>query len=99
MGKCQEMLDLLTWLRMDGGVNFYGADVPDSTSSALPAIKAAVAFLDQVDPDYSAHLRADLLPLFDYLPADRSGIAQAASGAPCLHRPDRRRTLGTDRAH
>lgn len=82
MGKCQEMLDLLAQLRMDGGLRFYGADVPDSASSARPAVEAAIGFLDDADPDYATHLRTDLLPLFGYLPADRSGIAQAA---PALH--------------
>ncbi|MFD6444008.1 erythromycin esterase family protein [Promicromonospora sp. NPDC060204] len=82
MGRCQEMLDLLAWLRTDGGVRFYGADVPDSAASARPAVEAMEAFLADVDPGYAAHVLADLLPLFDYLPADRSGIAQAA---PALH--------------
>lgn len=78
MGRCQEMLDLLAWLRQDGSVRFYGCDVPDSASSALPAVRAALPLLDAGDPEFAAHVRADLLPLFGYLPRDRTGLAQAA---------------------
>lgn len=82
MGRCQEMLDLLTWLRTTGGMRFYGADVPDSAASARPAVAAVAGFLDDADPGYAARVRTELLPLFDYLPTDRTGIAQAA---PALH--------------
>jgi len=82
-GACQEMLDQVTWMREQHArgvapVRFIGMDVPDSSSSALPGILTALALLDDADPQYAAHVRATLLPLFAYLPADRTGLAQAA---------------------
>lgn len=82
-GACQEMLDQLTWMREQHArgtipVRFVGMDIPDSSASALPGIHAALGLLDDVDPHYAAHVRDTLLPLFAYLPADRTGLAQAA---------------------
>jgi erythromycin esterase len=57
-------------------------DVPGSSATALPAVEASLALLDDVDPAYAKTVRASLLPLFDYLPTDRSGLAWAA---PALH--------------
>ncbi|MDX3192802.1 erythromycin esterase family protein [Streptomyces sp. MN03-5084-2B] len=87
MGKCAEMRDQLTWMREhnrthDRKIRFYGMDIPDSSASARPGVVAALAFLDEADPAYAAAARRKLLPLFDYLPADRSGLAWAA---PALH--------------
>jgi erythromycin esterase len=81
MGKCAEMRDQLTWMR-DAGVRFYGMDVSDSAASARPAVDACLAFLADADPAYAEAVRASLLPLFDYLPEDRAGLAWAA---PALH--------------
>ncbi|MDQ0648250.1 erythromycin esterase [Microbacterium natoriense] len=82
-GKCQEALDLVVWMRdralAGEPVRFYGMDVPDSAASALPAVQEVVRFLDRADPPYADHLRATLLPAFDHLPADRSGLARAAT--------------------
>lgn len=83
MGKCREMRDQLEWLRAhnaahDRKVRFYGMDVSDSAASAKPALDACLSFLDEVDSAYAGTVRAKLLPLFDYLPADRSGLAWAA---------------------
>jgi len=83
MGKCAEMRDQLDWLHSyhaRGGrrVRFYGMDVSDSSASARPAIKAVVEYLDKVDPAYAMSVRGRLLPLFDYLPADRTGLAWVA---------------------
>lgn len=83
MGKCVEMREQLEWMRAynashDHKVRFYGMDVPDSSASALPSIKAALSLLDDVDPAYAQVVRTSLMPLFDYLPADRSGRAWAA---------------------
>jgi len=87
MGKCAEMRDQLTWIRdynaaHDRKVRFYGMDVPDSSVSARPAVVAALSFLDEADPAYAAVVRERLLPLYDYLPSDRTGLAWAA---PALH--------------
>jgi erythromycin esterase len=87
MGKCAEMREQLSWLRAyntthDSKVRFYGMDVSDSSASARPGVEACLTFLDEVDPAYAATVRASLLPLFDYLPADRSGLAWAA---PAIH--------------
>jgi erythromycin esterase len=87
MGKCAEMRDQLEWMRAynathERRIRFYGMDVPDSAASALPAVEAGLAFLDDVDPAYATAARRTLLPLFDYLPADRGGLAWAA---PTLH--------------
>jgi erythromycin esterase len=87
MGKCAEMRDQLTWMRdhnaaHDRKVRFYGMDVPDSSASALPGVTASLSFLDEADPAYASEVRERLLPLFDYLPSDRSGLAWAA---PALH--------------
>jgi erythromycin esterase len=53
-------------------------DIPDSSASALPGVLAALDVLDEADPHYAAHVRTTLLPQFDCLPADRTGLAQAA---------------------
>ncbi len=81
MGKCAEMRDQLEWMR-SRGVRFYGMDVPDSAASARPAVEACLTFLDDADPSYATAARAALLPLFAYLPADRTGLAWSA---PALH--------------
>ncbi|MGW4063438.1 erythromycin esterase family protein [Amycolatopsis sp. NPDC004747] len=83
MGKCAEMRDQLTWMREhnrthDRKLRFYGMDIPDSSASARPGVVAALAFLDEADPAYAAAARRKLLPLFDYLPSDRTGLAWAA---------------------
>ncbi|MEU5260969.1 erythromycin esterase family protein [Amycolatopsis sp. NPDC021455] len=87
MGKCAEMRDQLGWLREynrthDRKIRFYGMDLPDSSASALPGVVAALAFLDDADPAYASAVRRNLLPLFDYLPPDRTGLAWAA---PAIH--------------
>jgi erythromycin esterase len=76
-GRCDEMREHLPWLR-EHGVRFYGMDVSGSSGSAVPAIEACLPLLDEVDPGYAKVIRATLLPLFDYLPADRTGRAWAA---------------------
>lgn len=76
-GKCDELGEQLDWLRAHR-VRFYGLDLSDSSASAGPAVRAVVSYLDTVDPAYAAGLRERLLPLFDYLPADRTGLAWAA---------------------
>ncbi|WP_163506219.1 erythromycin esterase family protein [Fodinicola acaciae] len=96
MGKCAEMRDQLGWMRAhnlnnDRKIRFYGMDVPDSTASALPAVRAALAFLDKADPSYAAAVRERLQPLFDYLPVDRTGLAWVA--------PALRAYLALDVAH
>lgn len=82
-GKCQETLDLVAWMRerAAGGdpVRFFGMDVPDSAASAAPAVRELIVFLDQADPACAEHLRSTLLPAFAHLPADRSGLARAAT--------------------
>ncbi|MEQ7123958.1 erythromycin esterase family protein [Actinopolymorpha sp. B11F2] len=87
MGTCAEMGDQLAWMRSfnashERAVGFYGMDLPDSSASALPAVSASMEFLDEVDPAYAEVARRTLLPLFDYLPTDRTGLAWAA---PTLH--------------
>lgn len=82
-GHCEEMLDQLTWMReravsTGSAPRFAGMDLPDSSASALPGVLAALDTLDAADPEYAAHARATLVPLFDYLPRDRTGLAQAA---------------------
>lgn len=82
-GKCQESLDLLTWMRernVSGAppVRFYGMDLPDSAASALPAIVAVHEFLQTADPYYAAHIDDTLLTAHGFLPDDRSGLARAA---------------------
>lgn len=77
MGQCTELRDQMAWLR-DHKVRYYGMDIPDSSASARPAIQAILPFLDDVDPDYAAAVRQRLLPLFDYLPTDRTGLAWVA---------------------
>src|SRR5690606_36345378 len=85
-GQCEEMREQLLWLRarnQDGAaIHYYGMDLADSSASARPAVRAVLSSLDRVDPAYADHTRARLLPLLDYLPADRTGIAWAA---PALH--------------
>jgi erythromycin esterase len=85
-GRCEEMRDQFLWLRArnqrGAAVHFYGMDLADSSGSARPAVRAVLSYLDRVDPACAEHTRAGLLPLFDYLPADRTGIAWVA---PALH--------------
>lgn len=87
MGKCAEMRDHLEWMRSynathDRRIQFYGMDIPDSSASTRPSIEAGLALLDDIDPDYAAAVRRSLMPLYDYLPADRTGLAWQA---PALH--------------
>jgi erythromycin esterase len=87
MGRCAEMREQLEWMRAynashDHKVRFYGMDVPDSSASALPSVEAVLSLLDDVDAAYVQVVRTSLLPMFDYLPVDRSGRAWAA---PALH--------------
>ncbi|MDR2320462.1 MAG: erythromycin esterase family protein [Microbacterium sp.] len=82
-GACQEMLDQLTWMRERTATGrsvprWYGMDLPDSSASAVPGVLAALDVLDETDPHYAAHVRETVLPLFGYLPDDRTGLAQAA---------------------
>jgi erythromycin esterase len=81
MGLCEEMRGQLEWLRQYQ-IPFYGMDPSDSSTSARPAIRIAVDYLDRVDPTYAEGVRQRLFPLFDYLPTDRSGLAWQA---PALH--------------
>jgi erythromycin esterase len=83
MGECAEMRDHLMWMRKhnlghDRKIRFYGIDIPDSSASALPGVMAALSFLDEADPAYAAAVRQRLLPLFGYLPGDRTGLAWSA---------------------
>jgi erythromycin esterase len=87
MGKCAEMRDQLVWMREhnrthERKVRFYGMDLPDSSASARPGVVAALSFLDEADPAYASAARRHLLPLLEYLPADRTGLAWAA---PAIH--------------
>lgn len=86
-GKCQEMLDLVVWMRergreSDTPLRLYGMDVPDSAASPLPALHAVATFLDDVDPEYAAFIRRHLIAMHAYLPEDRTGLARAA---PAIH--------------
>jgi erythromycin esterase len=76
-GRCAEMRDHLRWMR-SSGVRFYGMDVSGSSGSTVPAIEACLPLLDEVDPGYAKVIRSTLLPLFDYLPTDRTGHAWIA---------------------
>jgi erythromycin esterase len=76
-GRCREMRDQLDWMRAHQ-VSFYGMDVPGSSGTTVPAIEACLPLLDDVDPAYAMVIRSTLLPLFDYLPSDRSGVAWVA---------------------
>lgn len=78
MGRCAEMRGQLEWMRTQGGLRFYGMDVPGSSATNEPAIEACLPLLDDVDPPYAKIVREKLLPLFDYLPSDRSGRAWVA---------------------
>lgn len=87
MGRCSEVRDQLSWMREVNStarrrIRFYGMDPSDSSASAMPAVERVVSYLDTVDPAYAANLRQRLMPLFDYLPSDRSGFAWTA---PALH--------------
>jgi erythromycin esterase len=53
-------------------------DISDSSASARPAVTTCLTYLDQVDSAYADRVRTSLLPLFDYLPTDRTGLAWAA---------------------
>ena len=96
MGKCQEMLDQVSWMREynarhGGTLSFYGMDLPASSATALPGVEGCLPLLDHVDPPYAEVVRSRLLPLFGYLPEDNSGLAWAA---PAIHA-----YLALDQAH
>ncbi|MFJ3956043.1 erythromycin esterase family protein [Arthrobacter sp. NPDC090010] len=103
-GKCQEMIDQLAWMReqvLHGApLHFYGLDLPDSGSSALPGVLSALEVLDDADPEFATHVRAAVLPFFEYLPQDRSGLAQAAPSIQAyLALPETERFAFTARLH
>src|SRR5262249_43253559 len=58
MGRCQEMGDLLDWLRRhnatatSGSVRFYGLDLPGSVASVRPALEVPAAYVESVDPGF-----------------------------------------------
>ncbi|WP_043714303.1 erythromycin esterase family protein, partial [Kutzneria sp. 744] len=76
-GRCAEMRDHLRWMRANG-IRFYGMDISGSSGNTVPAIEACLPLLDEVDPSYAKVVRSTLLPLFDYLPVDRTGHAWVA---------------------
>lgn len=54
-GRCAEMRDQLEWIRAwnvgrERPVNVYGLDLPGSLGSVAPALDAAAAYLDRVEP-------------------------------------------------
>ena len=84
MGRCTEVRDQLGWMRnrnatTEQRIRFYGMDPSDSSASAAPAVASVASYLDKVDPPYAANLRERLLPLFGYLPSDRTGFVWAAA--------------------
>ncbi|GAA1658087.1 erythromycin esterase family protein [Fodinicola feengrottensis] len=79
MGRCAEMRDQLRWMRaQELPVHFYGMDIPDSSASSRPATQTALTYLDKVDQPYADAARGRLMPLYDYLPTDRGGLAWSA---------------------
>lgn len=57
MGLWTQMGDQLTWMREHNSsaarpVGFYGIDLPGSMVSMLPGLDAALAYLEQADPDF-----------------------------------------------
>jgi erythromycin esterase len=52
MGLCDEVGDLLEYLRARGDVRFYGIDLPGSMGSLLPALEPLAGYLAEVDPAY-----------------------------------------------
>lgn len=79
-GKCREMRAQLEWMRSwnaghEHKVRFYGGDLPGYAVSSRPATEIVLDFLDEVDPAYAGSLRRTLLPLYDYLPEDLTGLA------------------------
>ncbi|MFI9379573.1 erythromycin esterase family protein [Kutzneria sp. NPDC052558] len=82
-GQCDEARGQLEWMRsLNGRVHFYGMDVPGSSATPEPAIEACMPLLDWVDAGYAKVVREQLLPLFDYLPPDRSTLLWVV---PALH--------------
>ncbi|WP_395245187.1 erythromycin esterase family protein [Agromyces sp. MMS24-K17] len=82
MGKCQELLDQLAWMRRHNlaaarPLRFHGIDLSASAASARPAVEVVAEILDRIDPGYSAVVRETLLPRFDHLPPE-GGLAWAA---------------------
>lgn len=76
MGDCTELRDQLIWLR-EHRIGFHGIDIPGSAATALPAVKVCLSFVEEVDPVYAKRIRSEILPLFDYLPERRDGMAWA----------------------
>ncbi len=67
MGRCQEMADLVDWLRAHnkqtqmpddrGRVSFYGLDLPGSSAALLPALLAVAQYAENVDPGSHSKLK------------------------------------------
>src|SRR5262249_15151831 len=61
MGRCQELGDLLDWLRAhnaanSGAVRFYGLDLPGSGASLRPVLEFVGAYVESVDPGFLPRL-------------------------------------------
>lgn len=61
LGRCQEMSDLLDWLRArnasnSNSVRFYGLDLPGSGATLLPALEVVGSFIESVDPGFRPRL-------------------------------------------
>jgi len=61
LGRCQEMGDLLDWLRGHNTssprpIRFYGLDLPGSSASVAPTLEVVCAYVESVDPGSNQRL-------------------------------------------
>jgi erythromycin esterase len=61
LGRCQEMGDLLDWLREHNAssaspVRFYGLDLPGSSASLQSVLEVVVPYVESVDPSFGGRL-------------------------------------------
>ncbi|MEV6008942.1 erythromycin esterase family protein [Streptomyces sp. NPDC051976] len=81
-GECEPMRRQLGWLRATGGVRFYGMDLPGSSTSPGPAVRACLERLPAWPGD------AELLRL-----SDLGGRSEAAVRSAWLPAADRQRLM------
>jgi erythromycin esterase len=77
MGRCQEMADIVDWLRERNEsdappVDFYGLDLPGSSAALRPVFDILAPYIEKVDPGFNPRLKRlrELVAAFAADPAE-----------------------------
>ena len=83
-GRWDEFAGFVEWMReynMKAGdghkVRFYGLDITGFYTDIRPTFSAVTDVIEEIDPDYAGHIRAELLPVLDILAS--GGLRKAVS--------------------